>query len=277
MNTGNVKGHDDRVDRYRAKPKGGHDLDDDASTMVQEQIARIKHFFEGRNARDASVLDWGCGTGFNCEYVIRKYGAKRALGIDISKPTVEYARKQYPDCEFQVGDVCDSDLDVGVRQWDVIICCEVFEHVSDVNALLDGIARHMAPGGVAFITTPNKPVFSLGFEPSPVNRTHIREYTLDEFEKILRAKFPSVVMSGQRFRSNVMELRREAVLRRSIRDFRILGRLYWNRMIRRGWKLLRFEPLLRWREGAEVYRHYDYEFVTPPDDKSIWLCATVRK
>ena len=270
-------GHDNRVGRYRAKPKGGLDLDDDESTMVQEQIARLRYFSANVDLDNKTVLDWGCGTGFNCEYMRKKFGVKRALGVDISLPTVEFARQSYPECEFEVGDVCDSSLNFGYEQWDYVICCEVFEHVHDVGALLNGIIKHLRPGGYAFLSTPNLPVFSLGHEPSPVNQTHIQEYCIEDFSSHLENWFAEVKISGQRFRTEEMEDRRISKLRRSINDYKILHELYWNDAIRRAWKVLRLEPLLRWYEGVENYRYSDFSFVTPPDNESIWLCAIVRK
>jgi SAM-dependent methyltransferase len=272
-----TKGYDDRVHVFRAKPQGGADLDNDASTMVQEQIARIKYFLADVNLQGRSLLDWGCGTGFNCEYARTKYGVSRTLGVDISAPTIQFARQTYPDCEYVVGDVCDPNLDVGNEEWDYVICCEVFEHVHDVHALLDGIYRHLRPGGTAFISTPNRPVFSLNHVPSPLNQTHIKEYCLDEFSEILSTRFGSVKISGQRLSDPVMEKRRVSVMKRRVMDYRILKSLYWNSGLRIGWKILRLEPLLRWMEGPERYDHNDFEFVEPVGDDSIWLCATVTK
>ena len=269
--------YDDRVGFYRAKPRGGTDISDDPTTMVQEQIARIEHFFANIDVTGKSVLDWGCGTGFNSEYLRQKYGAGRTLGVDISGSTVEYARSIYPKCEFEVGDICDTSLDFGAEQWDYVICCEVFEHVHDVNALLDGILHHLRPGGTAFISTPNKSVFSLGYEPSPVNRTHIKEYTLDEFSSILCERFSSVELSGQRFRSAEMEERRKKALKRHIRDYKLLGNLFWNQTVRRGWKILRLELIFRLVEGTEKYEYRDFEFRNPPTEDSIWFTAKLKK
>ena len=83
MTSGSRIGHDDRVERYRAKPHGGVDLDDDASTMVQEQIARIRHFFGALDATGSRVLDLGCGPGyFLDEMKIRGY--TNVTGVTLS-------------------------------------------------------------------------------------------------------------------------------------------------------------------------------------------------
>ncbi len=276
MNQPTTKGFDDRVHRHRAVPAGARDLDDDPASMVQEQIARIKHLFSGIDGRGKSVLDFGCGTGFNCRYVREKQGVARAAGVDISPSTIEFARKLYPEERFEVGDVCDPNLSIEPGTWDIVLSCEVFEHVPDVDAMLAGIRRHLAPEGAAYITTPNKLVFSLGHEPSPVNETHLKEFVLDEFKAVLRRHFSSIEVSGQRLTSPTLSRRREALLRRNIRDFKLLGRHYWNAPLRQAWKTLRGEPILRWIEGPVRFHHRDFEFTDPPTDDAIWFCAIVR-
>jgi len=57
----------------------------------------------------------------------------------------------------------------------------------------------------------------------------------------------------------------------------MLKELYWNDIIRRAWRVMRLEPLLRWYEGVEIYRYSYFLFVTPPDNESNWLCAVVIK
>ena len=272
-----IQGYDNRVRMYRAKASSHADLDHDPSDMVQEQIARLKFFFGQVDGEGRRILDWGCGTGYCCRYVCEKFGAERAMGADICPAAVEFARQAYPEGEFRVGDLCNPALDLGWGSWDFVLCCEVFEHVQDPGALLDGIVRHLAPGGTALISTPNKMVFSLGYEPSPVNRTHVKEYRLEEFRQIIASRFSRTELTGQRLKSRKLFSLHQAALRRSIRDYRILGRFYWNPWIRRLFQLARLERLLRLLHGSSAWKHDDFEFTSPPCDDSIWFCAVVRK
>jgi SAM-dependent methyltransferase len=271
------KGYDDRVGAARAiRSAGVADLDDDPAEMIQEQIARLRWFDQQVSLDDQDVFDLGCGTGFNSEYAVRKLGARRAVGVDISAPTIEFARRTYPGREYRCGDACDPSLSVEPGTWTRALCCEVFEHVPAPLALLDTLVRHLRSDAFALISTPNRPVFSLGYEPSPVNHTHIKEYTAAEFAGLLRQRVSRLEMWGQRFRDPDLLERRQKVLRRNIRDYRMMGPLYWNRNVRRLWKVARFEPLWRALEGPLRYRQADFAFVTPPSDDSIWLCAIVR-
>src|ERR1700683_4583507 len=51
-----------------------------------------------------TVLCLGCGTGEECAHVA-SLGAKKVVGIDIADGLIEYARKSYPQLEFQVMDM----------------------------------------------------------------------------------------------------------------------------------------------------------------------------
>lgn len=269
------RGFDHRAGVGRARPKNTRgDLDHDPSMMVQEQIARLNWFAAQNNLAGTDVLDLGCGTGFNCGYVLDKYGAKSATGVDIAESAIAFARKAYGNARFEVGDVCDRNLDPG--QHPVALCCEVIEHVPDPDALLANISRLLAPDGVALISTPNKPVFSLDHEPSPVNHTHLKEFTLREFHSMLQRHFGSVTIAGQRFNNARLFNMQQDVVRRNIQDLKVLGSYYWNIPLRRIWKVARMEPLRRLLGGGLRYGHRDFDFVNPVGPDSIWLCAIVR-
>ncbi len=272
------QGYDERVGSGRAIPRlPGGDLDDDPAMMVQEQISRMRFIGERVGLAGKSVLDLGCGTGFNYAYAKHKLGSADVLGVDISETSVAYAVQAYPAGSFVQGDVCSEVLDCGSESWDTVLCCEVIEHVNKPDLLLDTICRHLRADGVAFISTPNRPVFSLDFEPSPVNHTHIKEYNLPEFRAMLKRHFSKVEIWGQRFVSERLFRMQQEIVARNIKDYGVLGEWYWADPIRIAWKVLRLEPLHRWMGGGQRYNHKDFAFVTPVSADSIWLCALATK
>lgn len=271
-------GFDERVDAGRAMPaRPAHDLDDDPAMMVQEQISRIRFLAERAPVAGKSILDLGCGTGFNYAYTTGKLAAGEVLGVDISSSAVAYAKHAYPAGSFLQGDICSTNFDCGNDRWDTVVCCEVIEHVDEPDALLETIRRHLRPSGVALISTPNRPVFSLDYEPSPVNHTHVKEYTLGEFRTMLERRFSKVEIWGQRFSNERLFKMQQSIVARNIKDYQLLGEWYWHNSVRRLWKTLRLEPLHRWLGGGLKYNHKDFSFVNPVTDDSIWLCAIVTK
>jgi len=99
------------------------------------------------------ILDVGCGGGLLAEPLAR-LGA-RVVGVDASPGNVAAARVHAATHGAEVdyrlgepGEVLGSD-----EQFDVVLALEVVEHVSDVTAFVDTVARSVAPGGLLFAST----------------------------------------------------------------------------------------------------------------------------
>lgn len=56
------------------------------------------------NIKGKAVLSLGCGSGEDVQY-LKEQGANQATGIDITSKLIEIARRDYPQCEFQVMDM----------------------------------------------------------------------------------------------------------------------------------------------------------------------------
>ncbi len=278
MSDNNKLGYDNRIGVARAKPSSrNNNLEQDVSIVIQEQIARMIFFAEKTNLHGKSILDLGCGTGYNVEYAVSKLGAKTGMGVDIAESVIAFAKKKYPTHKYLVADLRDPTLDLGLESWDHVICCEVFEHVQMPSVLLDTLSKHLCKDGVGFISTPNKPVFSLGYEPSPKNKTHIKEYCLDEFREMLEAKFSQVNIWGQRFKNQKLFQRHVTITKRDIAFHRIFGGLFWNFYLRQVWRFITLVSVKRFLGKGLAYNHSDMEFVQPVSEDSIWLNAIVRK
>ena len=120
---------------------------------VRERIA--SHFGPGRAAPLAGlrILDVGCGGGLLSEPLAR-LGA-HVVGIDASPGNVVAARlhaaAQAVSVEYRLGDPAQT---LGPEeQFDVVLALEVVEHVSDVAAFAEAVARRVAPGGLLFAST----------------------------------------------------------------------------------------------------------------------------
>lgn len=76
-----------------------------------------------------SVLDVGCGPGWNLEH-FKKFGPKIGdyKGIDYSEYMIIGALSKYPDANFEVGDC--RKLEETDASWDVVILQDVLEHTN---------------------------------------------------------------------------------------------------------------------------------------------------
>jgi SAM-dependent methyltransferase len=101
----------------------------------------------------STALDLGCGVGrWSQELAWRGHDV---LGVDLSPSMIEQARQRADRdgvrCTFEVGDVVNLALG---RQFDVIVCVTVLQHVLDPTAArtaVEKLAAHLAPDGTLIL------------------------------------------------------------------------------------------------------------------------------
>jgi 2-polyprenyl-6-hydroxyphenyl methylase/3-demethylubiquinone-9 3-methyltransferase len=102
------------------------------------------------------VLDVGCGGGLLSEPLARL--GCTLTGIDRSLPTLDaaraHARANGLDIDYLHGSAESLPFEPG--KFDVVVCCDVLEHVDDVEAVVSEIARVLKPGGVFLFDTINR-------------------------------------------------------------------------------------------------------------------------
>ena len=106
--------------------------------------------------RNKAVLHLGCGGGFMSEALSTR-GA-RVTGIDPSIAAIEAAQRHAEasgrPIKYRVG--CGESLDVADAVFDVVVCVDVLEHVSDLDRVLREIRRVLRPGGLFLFDTINR-------------------------------------------------------------------------------------------------------------------------
>jgi 2-polyprenyl-6-hydroxyphenyl methylase/3-demethylubiquinone-9 3-methyltransferase len=100
------------------------------------------------------ALDVGCGAGLLAEPLAR-LGAD-VTGIDAAEENVAVARAHAAGADLAIdyrhGELAAS----GLGCFDLVTAMEVLEHVADKPAFLTELARHLAPGGLMVLSTPNR-------------------------------------------------------------------------------------------------------------------------
>ena len=116
--------------------------------------ALVRRF--GRAPESLSVLDVGCGGGLLAE----RFAALgcQVTGIDRSLPTLDAARQhaQSSGLSIRYQEGSAESLPFDAAQFDVVCCCDVLEHVDDVECVVAEIARVLKPGGIFFFDTINR-------------------------------------------------------------------------------------------------------------------------
>ncbi|HEX2910199.1 MAG TPA: bifunctional 2-polyprenyl-6-hydroxyphenol methylase/3-demethylubiquinol 3-O-methyltransferase UbiG [Chloroflexia bacterium] len=137
----------------------------EARLLHEMNPVRFQFFKEALGGSSAiagrKVLDVGCGGGLLSEEFARQ-GA-HVTGIDLSIPSLEAARRhaEQAGLEIEYQEASAEQLPFADNSFDILICCDFVEHVSDrLDLVLSETARVLKPGGVFLYDTINRTLIS---------------------------------------------------------------------------------------------------------------------
>jgi 2-polyprenyl-3-methyl-5-hydroxy-6-metoxy-1,4-benzoquinol methylase len=152
------------------------------------------------------VVDLACGEGYGSAVLARS--AASVVGVDANPDAFEHARLRYhaPNLRY-----ARDMVETFSEPCDAVVFLQTIEHVHDPVGVLENVKAMLAPGGTAYVSTPN--VLTLaprGAERSD-NPWHLREYRAHEFRALCEAHFSSVELHGlfhaRRLRAHELALR----------------------------------------------------------------------
>jgi SAM-dependent methyltransferase len=128
-----------------------------------------------------SILDFGCGDGFTGRFLLDRLGAGALVGVDPHLTDAQRSSLTQGDERIRL---FRDQAEVPARQFDLMLLCDVIEHVPDDIALVEPLARRfLATGGRLVVTVP---AFQALFSAHDVALKHYRRYWLPELESVLR-------------------------------------------------------------------------------------------
>lgn len=115
------------------------------------------HDLFARAGAVGSVLEVGMGEGFLSGYLSERYPGVRFSGLDRDAAALERAGALFPRIAIHHGSV--YDLRAVGSTFDLVMCCEVLEHLHDPERAVAELAS--ATHHRALITVPHEPYFRL--------------------------------------------------------------------------------------------------------------------
>jgi 2-polyprenyl-6-hydroxyphenyl methylase/3-demethylubiquinone-9 3-methyltransferase len=122
----------------------------------------FREILDSRAAKPASlnVLDVGCGGGFLSEEFARL--GCTVTGIDLSAASIATAMKHAQSgnlqVDYRVGSA--SALPFPDASFDIVVCCDVLEHLPSLDPAIAEAARVLKPGGLYLFDTINRTIKS---------------------------------------------------------------------------------------------------------------------
>lgn len=123
---------------------------------VLSRISRI--ITQGKEV--SNVLDAGCGRGELVFSLARKYPGWKILGTDLDEERIRLNnivrdRIGTGNVSFRNADIFGNGFEPGF--FDLILCCDVLEHIPNDQDVVDIFYRLLAPGGFLIMTFPSVP------------------------------------------------------------------------------------------------------------------------
>jgi len=158
-----------------SKPKINNDIYNDHSTgwwdeksflnILETGIQPLRSTYVRKCLDKANIelpvsLDVGCGGGIIAEDLAAI--SKSTTGVDISKASLETAREHAKSNGLDINylEAYAEELPFDDNTFDLITCCDVLEHVNDVEKVISEVSRVLRPGGVFVYDTVNRTLMS---------------------------------------------------------------------------------------------------------------------
>jgi SAM-dependent methyltransferase len=143
-----------------------------------------------------TVMDLGCGKGFDCRLASKKVGPKgKVVGIDMTKEMIEKAleitkKEKYPNIEYELSRIEDLEkFDKFKSKFDLVISNCVFNLSPEKEKVIKGVYYVLKNGGRLIFTDP------VALKPIPDEiRKDMKSYTscmanassIDELNNLLK-------------------------------------------------------------------------------------------
>ncbi|RJQ32825.1 class I SAM-dependent methyltransferase, partial [Candidatus Parcubacteria bacterium] len=138
-----IKSYDERALKWAEEMRSGKNI----AHKFLEKPAMYKKL---PDLKGKTVLCIGCGTGEECER-LKSLGAKKVVGIDVSKGLIDFAKKSYPDLEFHVMDM--EKLAFADGSFDFVYSSLTMHYIKDWTRALRGIHRVLEKSGTFLFST----------------------------------------------------------------------------------------------------------------------------
>ena len=137
------------------------------------------------------VVDMACGEGYGSDVLAAS--AASVVGVDANPEAHEHARLRYVRDNLRFArDLVESFAE----PCDAVVFLQTIEHVQDPGAILDHFRSMLAPGGVAYVSTPNLLTLAPPGAEKSDNPWHVKEYRAGEFRELCERHFARVELLG---------------------------------------------------------------------------------
>lgn len=149
-------------------------------TRIRNRI--LESILNKRDLKNKMLLDAGCGIGLASIYYSKRF--KNITSVDLEEQKINQAKTLAKANHIKNISFKDVDLTKAPfikKQFDMIICFEVIEHVEDDASMLKGFSKMLSKNGELILSFPSKTLmskiaqksldhFKVGYVPSDIRK-----------------------------------------------------------------------------------------------------------
>ncbi len=146
--------------------------------------------------KDKDILEVGFGDGYGADFLAGD--ANSVMAVDVLKKNVDIASAKYKSNNLDFRQASCMDLDFSDGVFDAVVAFQMIEHIPEDELVksLQNIKRILKKGGSAFISTLNLEKNKKPNRPYNKNPFHIKEFTYEEFDSLIKKVFPKYEIQG---------------------------------------------------------------------------------
>ena len=135
-----------------ARHFSSHARDYDNLAVMQKDIAdRLLKLIPERDY--LTILDIGCGRGYMCRELKKRFPAAQVTGVDIASEMLRRARAEDPEGNY----ICEdfTKMDVSGKRYDLIVSSSALHWAADINQILNKYHSLCSMMAYAVFTAPS--------------------------------------------------------------------------------------------------------------------------
>jgi SAM-dependent methyltransferase len=146
----------------------------------QSRVRAIERILRGAGVTGVgSILDYGCGDAYTGRSLLNHFGADHLVGVDLHLSDDQATAFRADDPRIEL---VTEGTALGTRRFDLMLLCDVIEHVEDDQTILRSALRHLTERGMLLVTVP---AFQALFTEHDRALRHYRRYSLSSLKTSL--------------------------------------------------------------------------------------------
>ena len=139
------------------------------------------------------VVDMACGEGYGAHELAKR--AAKVYGVDANPEAYEHARLRYRSSNLSFKRALVEEFKPA-DSVDAVVFLQTVEHLQEPQPVLEHFASLLTPGGLCFVSTPNRLTLAPPGAERSDNPWHVREYDAAEFRELIESVFADVKLFG---------------------------------------------------------------------------------